>query len=115
MSPHTIGVRVDDINKLCISRVQPLTGWLSSVQGARWVEACNTKPCMCHHPDAQLIMIAVSSSPGSKRAASRRVTCDPSQLTTKHLSHKARDVCSQAYSYHVNGVKRRAVNLGFKI
>jgi len=33
------------------------------------------------------------------------LTCDSSKCAIKHLSYKARDMCSQAHSYHVQGVK----------
>lgn len=48
------------------------------------------------------------------RTAGGGLTCDSSQSAIKHLSHKARDVRSQAHSYHVYGVKGSSINLRYK-
>ena len=70
---HTVGVWMNDINKLCVCGVQPLTRWLSSVQGACWVKACKAKPCAWHRfSTVQLAPLSVGSCPRRKRTGRRK-------------------------------------------
>lgn len=98
---RTIGVRVDNVNKLRVCGVQPLAGRLSPVQGACGVEACKAKPGVWRPAHGE----------EEEGWTGGGLTRDPAQRAAEQLPHEARDVCAQAHPDHVEGGERCSSNL----